>query len=444
MKTAPRHHRSLDQQYDIHGRLAEPDRYRQLDALVGAAGTIIPYGSGLSYTAAAYGGNALSVSLRHFNRILGFDEARGIIHVEGGIPLSKLYDFLAPRGYEVPVQPGHPQLTIGGIIAANAHGKNQFKEGVFANILEEFTLLHPRQGRVSVSRHNENKALFDLTAGGYGLTGLIVDAKFKVQKFPGAAIRMENRKVADLHQTIDNLNEYRDRYDFLQSWHDLSFPGASGKGFITCGAYVRDGGDAPAAVNSSYQTLRPQKNAHAARVFYPFTVPFINAAYYANEVHRKPSRTKDIFSYLFPVANKSFYFKWYGGNGLIEHQVLIPHQHAHDYVDALLSLQKRHGLCIPRLSMKLFSGTRRYLHYNGAGISLSMDLFGNAKTAAFLADVDALDIQSGAYANLIKDSRLSRAVFEKTYPEHDEFRSALRAFDPDRCMKSALSERLGL
>src|SRR4051812_45723082 len=109
---------SLDRHSVCWGDYDEPDRYRELLS-VKADSPLIARGAGLSYVAASFDDGVRSIGLRQFNRILAFDAAERWIEVEAGISLGELYDFCSHHGLALPVQPGHPQITIGGCIAGN-------------------------------------------------------------------------------------------------------------------------------------------------------------------------------------------------------------------------------------------------------------------------------------------------------------------------------------
>ncbi len=66
------------------------------------------------------------------NRISGFDEDLGIAVCESGVSLEQLIIRALPAGWFIPVSPGTRQVTIGGAIAADVHGKNHHAAGSFA------------------------------------------------------------------------------------------------------------------------------------------------------------------------------------------------------------------------------------------------------------------------------------------------------------------------
>ena len=85
----------------------------------------------------AYGDSAISVQntihMRHFNRILEFDPERGYLLAEAGVLLKDIIDVSLPSGWFPYVTPGTKFVTLGGMIAADVHGKNHHKEGSFSN-----------------------------------------------------------------------------------------------------------------------------------------------------------------------------------------------------------------------------------------------------------------------------------------------------------------------
>ena len=93
----------------------------------------IVYGMGRSYGDSALNENILLS--RRFNKILHFDEDRGIIVCESGVTLSEIIDIFLPRGWFLPVVPGTKQITVGGAIASDVHGKNHHKVGCFSEFV---------------------------------------------------------------------------------------------------------------------------------------------------------------------------------------------------------------------------------------------------------------------------------------------------------------------
>lgn len=138
----------------------------------------IGYGMGRSYGGSALNENALLSG--RFNKILQFDSESGIITCESGVTLSEIIDNFLSRGWFLPVVPGTNQITVGGAIASDVHGKNHHKVGCFSEFVLSLELLLPDDDIMSCSR-DQNKELFYATCGGMGLTGIILTVTLRLQ-----------------------------------------------------------------------------------------------------------------------------------------------------------------------------------------------------------------------------------------------------------------------
>ena len=435
---------SVDRQSSELSWLDEPDRYRDVLRLQPGE-PLIAQGAGLSYVAASFGRDSHTIGMRHFDRILGFDPTVGSIRVEAGATLGKLYEFLTPHGRMLPVQPGHPAITVGGCIAANVHGKNHVRDGCFANTVRMLRLFHPSHGEITLSP-SDDPDLFHLTLGGYGLTGIILSAELSTVPLPGHRVSIEHRPVGSLVETAEAIGRLQPEVDFIYSWNDLTRPGRStGAGMLFLGRFDQEAQEDDADMHP----VGPSQRRPVTDLV-PLTVPLLSGPLlpliswlYHRANSRRYVRTSP-YKASFPLAGWSAYFKAYGRRGLFEHQVLVPDSVVEPYLTELVALVARHEQPIGLFSLKGFRGARRLLRFDGSGYSIAFDVRADANSLAFLHEVDALDSDHGCIANLIKDSRLSRDVARRQYTEFDAFAGALRRFDPNRIFRSSLSERLGL
>ena len=83
-------------------------------------------------------------------------------------------------GWFIPVTPGTKYVSIGGMVANNVHGKNVNKNQL-KYYINQIKLLN-LQGKIITSSNKKNKKIFDLTVGGFGLTGIIISVKNKIKK----------------------------------------------------------------------------------------------------------------------------------------------------------------------------------------------------------------------------------------------------------------------
>jgi decaprenylphospho-beta-D-ribofuranose 2-oxidase len=421
--------------------LLRPDRYRDLMGLPKDQPRIVR-GGGYSYVAAGFGGGGVVQDGRAFNRILAFDETSGVLECEGATTLGKVFRVAAPKGWYLPVQPGYPDITIGGCIATDVHGKNQLKDGTFRRVVSSLDLFHPRHGVLRLDRQTDG-ALLELTCGGLGLTGHILSARLQLVRVTAGRVRISRHRIARFEDTLAVLDEHAVRADLIYTWHDFTARGAGfGRGFVYVGRFV------PGAGDSRPGGVRPIDARTRGRFRFQLlngaTTPAFNRAYELWQSLLPAERDTSLFHGLFPVARKVVYFELFGRAGFHECQILVPHGGFEALARGLREYLERHRTPVTLASCKLFAGSQRYLRFDGPGLCLALDFPRGHAGTRFASFLDGLVRDLGARPNVTKDSRLPREVVATCYPEYGAFRDSLRAFDPGRVYRSELSERLGL
>jgi FAD/FMN-containing dehydrogenase len=147
--------------------------------------------------------DALLIDMRKLGRVLNLDRKRGVIEVEAGIEWPELIDgYLALQdGDHQPwgiaqKQTGADRLTIGGTIAANAHGRG-LKMKPFIGDVESFVIVDA-MGTAHKCSRTENPDLFRLVHGGYGLFGIVTSVQLRLTPRKKVERVVEIRTVDDL------------------------------------------------------------------------------------------------------------------------------------------------------------------------------------------------------------------------------------------------------
>ena len=117
--------------------------------------------------------NGIVLDMTGFNRILRLDQPHKIITVQSGVTWEQIQDYVNPYGLAVEVQQASNIFTVGGSLSVNAHGRDP-NYGPIIQTVHAFRLMKADGSVVSVSR-TENRELFPLVIGGYGLFGVILD-----------------------------------------------------------------------------------------------------------------------------------------------------------------------------------------------------------------------------------------------------------------------------
>jgi decaprenylphospho-beta-D-ribofuranose 2-oxidase len=430
---------SFDGTETIRGELACPDRYRHLFATLSSGRTVIPRGAGLSYCNASAGIGVRSVSSLRFDRILDWDEESGRVVVEPGLRVGDLLEFASARRWLPAVLPGHPMISVGGCVGFNVHGKSQYHGGNFIDCLERIVVFHPDRGEIACGP-SEEPELFELTVGGFGLTGFITSVCIRLQRLRGTAIRRDRIPVRNLLEAVQVMEAHCEEVDALYSWNDLNRRGESfGRGIVYLERFCSD----PPPRATRFRRLSPE--ARGRLPWGVFSAPVTKAftrAYGALESRRGKQSLLDLKAGSFPINGKETYFRLFGSTGLREYQLLVPRSSWESVVAELERILARSGVPATLGSLKLFRGETRLLNFAGSGVCLALDVPATPGALGLFELLDALVLEAGGIVNLSKDSRLSGAFLRKVFPEYEAFRERLGNYDPKRRFDSALRRRI--
>lgn len=122
-----------------------------------------------------HGGIALDMLPFHQ---MTLDETSSLLHVQAGARWSEIIPYLDKRGWSVEVMQSNDSFSVGGSISVNCHGW-QHNHAPIASTVESFRLLKADATVARCSRQ-ENRELFSLVLGGYGLFGVILDVDLHV------------------------------------------------------------------------------------------------------------------------------------------------------------------------------------------------------------------------------------------------------------------------
>src|ERR1700730_12165022 len=143
-----------------------------------------------------------------------------------------------PFGLRVPVLPGTRQVTIGGAIGSDIHGKNHHSAGSFGNHVRSMELLTADGQIHHVTPDGEEAELFWATVGGNGLTGIVLRATVEMTPTETAYFIADGDVTAGLDETIAfHSDGSEDNYTYSSAWFDaISAPPKLGRAAISRGS----------------------------------------------------------------------------------------------------------------------------------------------------------------------------------------------------------------
>jgi decaprenylphospho-beta-D-ribofuranose 2-oxidase len=412
----------------------------------------IPRGLGRSYNNAAQSAGGVVISTSRLNNIISLDPATGIAVAEAGVSLEQLMVAGLPHGWFVPVSPGTRQVTVGGAIAADVHGKNHHVAGSFARHVTSFDILFPHadQAEPHTVTKEADPELFWATAGGMGLTGFITRAVIQLKRVESALVKVDTVKTRDIDETMAVLAEHDQRYGYTVAWSDdLATGGSLGRSIITSGDFAALD-DLDAARRADPFKFDPRARLAAPSVLPPglmnrHSIRLANAAWYLKAPKLREHELQTISQFFHPLDGIRNWNSVYGPGGFRQYQYVMPFgaeaavRKSFEMVSAhrapsFVTVLKRFGQADPGL-----------LSFPAAGWTLALDF--PARTPGLgplLDELDKLVVAHGGRVYLAKDSRVSAATLEEMYPGLPEFRKLRADLDPAGILASDLSRRLSL
>lgn len=202
------------------------------------------WGNGRSYGDAALNESNLVLDFGRMNRVVSFDPASGELTAEPGITLGQLETYALPKGFWPPVVSGTMHTTLGGCVAGNVHGKNNFKYGPWGDHVTRFTIVTPDGEAREVDRDSDPE-LFRFAIGGFGLLGAFVSITVRMKRVYSGRLRVLPVVGENLEEMFSHFERFNDAgFDYVVGWID-AFPGgaALGRGQIHAATYVQEGED---------------------------------------------------------------------------------------------------------------------------------------------------------------------------------------------------------
>ena len=406
---------------------------------IGARG-VTARGLGRAYGDAAQNGGGTVLDCTALDAIGAVDAERGTVVAGGGASLDAIGRAIAAHGWVLPVVPGTRIVTVGGAIAADVHGKGHHRDGSFGAHVEAITLVLPDGETREVTRASD-RALFDATTGGMGLTGVIAAATLRLERASGT-VRVTTTRTRDLDATMLALVEADARHRYSVAWIDLV--GGRGRGIV--GAADRIDLDAPSA--------RGEAGRRALRLAVPAVVP-VNLVRHAsvrafNELWlRRPIRAEALQSFdafNAPLDALGAWPRLYGPRGLLQYQCALPIG-ADAALRTIVEAIADGAPAVPAFAVlkRLGAAGDGPLSFPIEGWTLAVDFPAGAPAlGAFLDTLDERVAAAGGRVYLAKDARMRAEMVPLMYPRIDEWRETQARVDPRGVLTSDLDRRLGL
>lgn len=410
---------------------------------------VIARGLGRSYGAPAQNaGGTVLLMTDHGDSSIVLDHMTGLVTADARVSLERLMTELVPQGWFVPVTPGTRQVTVGGAIASDIHGKNHHVDGSFGDHVVKITLL-TSEGDVRVLTPTESSSEFWATVGGMGLTGVILNATFKMIPITTSRMRVETSRAENLSALMAAMQDDRN-YRYSVAWIDLVAKGTRmGRGVLTRGDHASLS-DLKSVDESSALEFNPKTLLSAPPIFptgmlNKWTVSAFNELWFRKAPARVHESIETIGAFFHPLDGVRQWNRLYGRSGFVQYQFVIPFG-AEDTLEAIVQKLSAEN-CASFLAVLKYFGKANPgpLSFPMEGWTLALDVPAHGgRMAAVFAEVDELVLRAGGRHYLAKDAHIRPDAVVRGYPRLQEWREVQQRMDPRRMWQSDLARRLRL
>lgn len=392
---------------------------------------ILAVGAGSSYGDVGLLSRGVELDTRFLDKILDFDDQTGILVCQPGVRLRDIQSTFVKRGWMLAVTPGTSNVTLGGAVANDVHGKDHHFAGTFGEHVLSLELIRT-SGEVLNCSRSENAAMFSATIGGLGLTGIIAKVTLKLARVKGPFWETETIPYGTITDFFQISQESEDQgWQASVSWFDCS-TSRSGRGSFVRGN--RSTWESPSRANR----VEPGRDKPFLGV--PFSPPFslvnkttlnlFNRAYYNLQSLSRGHKRVHYRDFYYPLDGISNWNRIYGPKGFYQYQSVIPMENAETATLEMLQ-QIRHSRQGSFLGVLKVFGSREpsgLMSFPMRGVTLALD-FPNlgVETLDLFDRLDAIVSESGGRLNPSKDARMSGSMIERGYPKLGEF---LKFVDP--------------
>ena len=398
---------------EIAGDVYSPTLYSEVQKIVMSEINIIGRGNGRCYGDASLSNKMISTLA--LNQIIQLDTAKELITCQAGVILDDILKFVVPKGFFLPVTPGTKFITVGGALASDIHGKNHHVDGVFSDHVSSFKLCN---NRGEIKEVLPEQDLFNQTAGGMGLTGIILEVTFKLKPIQTAFINQTAIRANDL-QDIFNLFEKYQYFTYSVAWIDCLARGTNlGRSVLLLGehAKIEEIKETKALMVHSDPKLNIPFNL-PSWILNPLIIKLFNWAYFHKPSSSMHSGIVHYDSFFYPLDKIHNWNRIYGNKGFIQYQFELPKETSFQGVAEALETLSQNNLGSFLAVLKLFGKSHedRYLHFPKEGYTLALDIKIQPKIFSILTELDNLVTRLGGKIYLTKDARMGSDNYSSQY-----------------------------
>lgn len=411
-------------------------------------------GAGRSYGDASTLAEGIILDLTPMRRFLSWDRETGIAECEPGVTIEDLWRTGLPNGWWPPVVSGTMFPTLGGALAMNIHGKNNYKVGTLGDNILEIDFLTPNGTLQTLTPTDD---LFPAAISSAGLLGIITRVKLQLKKVASGNLKVYAESIPNWDAQFEAFEKRAENADYMVSWVNCFAKGVkAGRGLFhaawhddeqSLGSLLEINQDLPPKIlgilpkSQVWRFLKPLNNRPGMKT--------LNAAKHlsAKLIGNKKMHRQTLVAFSFLLDYVPNWRNAYLPGGFIQYQSFVPKEKGGAVFARQIELSQQAKL-EPYLGvLKKHRPDNFLLSHSVDGFSLALDYKVTKQSWPSLQSLchrmNDLVLEAGGRFYLAKDSTLRPEDAQRYLGQNlDRLRRLKSELDPEGLLTSELAHRI--
>ena len=384
------------------------------------------------------------------NKIKEYNKNDGVITVECGVKLKNIIDKTIVDGWFIHSCPGWMEITVGGAIVSNVHGKDCHRFGNFNNQLVSIKTIDSNLKIENLDKNNKDFFNFFSTIGSHII---ILEATIKLTKIRSYNIEKKTLPASNISDLINIFKNNLDS-DYMVSWIDCYHKKNNtntGRGIVYLGRYINDYTKNYKSINVSNMVfgIFPKKLFFKISKYFfnKITMNLFNTVfYYKNKFINKKTKIESLTDHIF-IHNKIPSFRdIYGRKGFLEIQPIFKEDKAEKAILQILKKCDEYNIQSTLTALKIHKKEINQLfNFSEDGFSIGFVFpvkeLKKDKLNNLIDDINNIILINEGLIYLAKDSTTNEKYFKKFFPNHNVYLDYREKYDKKRLFSSDAFER---
>jgi decaprenylphospho-beta-D-ribofuranose 2-oxidase len=406
---------------------------------------ILPIGSGLSWFDTIFNSNNILVDLKKLKKKFIFNSVKGELVISSGYKIYQIISKINQHSWSLYSIPGGDDVSIGGCIGNDVHGKDSFKYGNFSENILEMEVILPNKKLIKCS-HKKNSEIFKAVCGGLGLVGIITEVKLKLKPISKSYVSTTTacKNYKDL---IINLYKNANQFEYINGWIDIFAKNENiGRSVIFKSKKNLNKGLKKNNINTS-QVFNLIQNKVFGFCVRNNLIKYLNFFIF-NLFKFKKININSYKDITFPLSSYGVDIKrTIHPNSFFEIQIIIKKKNIKNDLKEFIIMCQKLNLSGFVIGIKMHKQNNNFLSFADNGISININQIFNSKKN-FSSELNNLKklhnyvIKKGHKIYLCKDFLLNKKKILQNYPKFKSFLDIKKRYDKGNLFSSDFFQRI--